>query len=723
MMSTMRAMLTHSTNFYSVVLFDPILTPLFTAILGGGGITIFGATFSYASIATAIASTAITFGLQYLLSPKPPKPEDGKAARAQAIPPRIYGVGTNRKAGYYMTWEAKGAYLYAVLALCGHPISAVNTIYLHDEPVTRTGLFVNAGTDGRYSSNLVQIDTRLGAVPETAYSFITAGLSADGVYTAAHRGDGQASLGMRCQSTKAKYFQRNFPFGIPQPSTVSDDALVWDFRDPAQSPTDRSTWTFSKNPVLCFYWHNCFNPYYGKFDYQTALLPILEEMKAEANICDDLIPRASGGTERRYECNGWATTETDPKAVTNAIKASADGWSVYRGDGVLEFRVGLVREELIYTLNVDEDVVGHSIDEDMPEEDEINRLVPRFNYPATDYTVSDTDFFENTADQLISGGILSQEIDLTWVQNWRQARRVAGRNWKRIQQKRRGSFDVRLSGINAIYSRWVRLQSTKRIPRLNGKLVENMRSNVAIMQGGFQMQWVQSPEDIDIWNPATDEGAAPPVPAKPTASEIEQPSIDTLLAVGANGSVYLRVILTEPTRDDLTFAIRYRIKDIGGSVPGEWVEQRFADWTAVSGLVTVNTSPVPNGQVLEVQAALIGPAGTYSAWTSTQEITAVADTVAPSPINTLVATGGAGQVAFTWNSPNSANYGSTAFYRNTVNNEGSATLVRTEFGPASSPDAWTDTALASGTYYYWLRARNGSLVESTSVASGAKTVT
>ncbi len=70
-------------DFYSSVSIpavarDPIFTPLFTAILGSGGFTIGSAFISYASIATAIATTALTIGLQALMAPKPPKAEDGK---------------------------------------------------------------------------------------------------------------------------------------------------------------------------------------------------------------------------------------------------------------------------------------------------------------------------------------------------------------------------------------------------------------------------------------------------------------------------------------------------------------------------------------------------------------------------------------------------------------------------------------------------------------------
>src|SRR5688500_9298896 len=42
---------------------------------------------------TGLATTAITTGIQMLLMPRPPRPQDGKAPRAQAMPYIIFGVG------------------------------------------------------------------------------------------------------------------------------------------------------------------------------------------------------------------------------------------------------------------------------------------------------------------------------------------------------------------------------------------------------------------------------------------------------------------------------------------------------------------------------------------------------------------------------------------------------------------------------------------------------
>lgn len=144
-----------TTSLYSEVLFDPIFTPIFTAVLGTGAFNIGVASISYASIASAIATTAISIGLQALLAqaPKPPKPEDGRAPLNQAIPFRVYAVGRTRLAGARMMWEAKGSKLYSVQAIAGHRIKSFNRFYLNDDEVTVVDNVVTPlTTGGRYGA-------------------------------------------------------------------------------------------------------------------------------------------------------------------------------------------------------------------------------------------------------------------------------------------------------------------------------------------------------------------------------------------------------------------------------------------------------------------------------------------------------------------------------------------------------------------------------------------
>lgn len=615
------------------------------------------------TILTGLATTAIVVGANALLTPKPPKPSDGKAPKVQAIPNRIWAVGTNRIAGNYMLWETDGDTLYGVIALVGHLVHSIHTFYLQDDIVTldENGN-VQELSDGRYGGDRVFIDTRLGAAANTAYAPFVDALSDQDVYTNDHKLNGTASLAISCKSPGAKKYQKIFPYGIPQPSAVIDCALVYDWRDAEQSRDDPSTWKFSKNSALILAWHLCDNRFGYHKDFDTAILPVIDMWTEEANVCDETVTRAAGGSEPRYECHGWTTTDRNPKEGLNSILASCDGWLCSRGDGAILFVAGKFREKYVATIS-DEDIAGYTIQSDVAEEDEINRLVPRFTYPATDYTDTDTDFWEDIDAQLKTGQVLTQEADFSWVQSWTQARRLGLREFKRIREKKHGTLDVRLSGINAAYARWIKVNSTYRVPRLDGMIIENRKSSVSIMKGGFTLQWRPVPTDIDAWDPETDEGSAPPVPPKPTIKDLSTPVIDSVVAVSNGSSVYLRVTIDELTDDSVIPAVRYRIHDIGGGTAGNWIEQDFSDFTASDGLIALNTNPVPDDQLIDVEVAAIGSKGSYSEWSASTQVTSTVDPTAPEDLLTFSAADGTGQFIASFGTTNDSHLAKVAIYK------------------------------------------------------------
>jgi hypothetical protein len=649
---------------------------------------------------TSLATTAIVTGIQYLLMPKPPKPADGKAPKKQAVPPVIFGVGTNRVGGYDMLWEASGNNLFEVLAVAGHQISAIQRIYIGDAYITTfdgtTGtiadIFEPGGTicldtnigDGRYI-NVATMAGRLGVVPETPYDFIVDSLSSQGIWTNNHRGDGQASLGFRFRGGGDRQGKR-YPGGLPQPSAVLDMAMVYDWRDPDQVHDDPTTWKFSRNAALCMIWWLCHSQYGPRWSFVKSILPVLDRWTEEADICDEEVPLAIGGTEPRYEVNGWATTETDPVAILNSFLAACDGHLAQHGDGTLILTTGKFREELVETIT-DADIIGHTIQYDVQEEDEVNRLVPKFTYPATDYTSAIADYFESVEDQSTAGRVLAQDADLSWVQRWRQARRLTLREWRRIQQKVSGTFDLRLSAINAVYARWIRLETPVRLPRLNGVLAENRRATMALQQGGFQMEWKKHPENIDDWNPVTDEGAAPPVPPRPASSELPIPVIDTLIAISNGSSVYLRCAVLAPSEDGLIPALRYRIADFGDGEPGAWSSwQDFPDVEASAGLLTLDSAPVPTDTLLDVQAAFKGSGGSYGDGSDPPEqILTTVDTTAPVGLESFSTTDGAGQFYADISSVNDAHLVTVAIYRVSPGDPAPAVADTPAARPAVSP--------------------------------------
>ncbi len=668
--------------------YDPIFTPIFVS-LGFGSFSIAG--ISGAAIASAIATTALSIGLQYLLAPKPPKPDDGKQPVTQAIPYRQWVVGRRRVAGALMLWEAKGAKLYAVQAIAGHQINAITKRWLHDDIVTVDGSGnVQPLADGRYAANRIQLDHRLGLASETAYAPIVADLSADDVWTDNHRGDGQASLSLVAKTPIAKDFTKRFPYGAPKYSVEAEGAKVWDYRIDAD-PANPDAWVFSRNSALVMAWHQCFSEFGHGRDYRRAILPVLEMWKEEADVCFEDVPLSGGGTEKRYLCDGFATSEHDPKVGTNAILATCDGWLCERGDGALLFVVGKFREKYCGVLK-DRDITGYQLQHDVLFKDECNRLIPKITYPATDYTTTDTDFFEDIDAQLTSGRVLAQEADYGWCTQWRQGRRLGIRDWRRFQEKMKGALDVRLSGINAVYKRWNRLDTPLGWPSMNGVVIENRRSVLALGKGGFTMDFVKHPENIDEWNPATDEGAAPPIPPKPTIANIPTPVIHSIAPKAKSGVVYLVVSVEDPDHDDLSLSIRYRIKDIGGGTAGEWVEQIFNEVEISGGYIQVSTNPVPSDQLLEVEAAFITARAKYGNWSAVSEIFSTANPVAPLALNSFTQTASSphlGNAVFSLSTKNDPNAKSVDIYR---------VAAGASFNPVGLTPVISQSVVASTTY-------------------------
>lgn len=161
-------------------------------------------------------------------------------------------------------------------------------------------------------------------------------------------------------------------------------------------------------------------------------------------------------------------------------------------------------------------------------------------------------------------------------------------------------------------------------------------------------------------------------------------------------------------------------------IEGQGKRSADTDWTNIAvadDATTADSFILSDGETYEFRIRHVTIGLRQGEWTTPITITAVADTTPPGVVTSVSAVGASGSATINWTAPNSANYHAANVYRNTTNVLGSAVLVRTEYGAPSSPDSWANTGLASGTYYYWIKSRNPSGIESAAVATGAVIVT
>jgi hypothetical protein len=216
-----------------------IITGLEAAGAGGvAGFSLGSTTIAGVGIASIVGTTTIigaSIGLQYAIRPGVPKPADGAQPIQQDIPPRIWGFGLNRLAGYYMLFESAAGAAYTVCAFHSGPISAIRGYYLHDDVVhVSTGLTGAYGTviasfaDGRYSGNRISIEARLGHDVQ-APAQISFDPNMGATWNDAHVGNGIAWVAMVCNGVATPdLFTKVYPRGLPLLSVLADCLPVWD---------------------------------------------------------------------------------------------------------------------------------------------------------------------------------------------------------------------------------------------------------------------------------------------------------------------------------------------------------------------------------------------------------------------------------------------------------------------------------------------------------------
>jgi hypothetical protein len=219
----------------------------------------------------------------------------------------------------YLSGTATTTYLHLVIELAGHEVEEIGSIYFDDEIVTTDA---DGFGEGRYAGGYVYVGKHLGADDQTADTSLIS--FCPDKWTANHRLRGKAYIYVRLQRNPEL-----FPNGLPNIRALVKGKKVYDPR------TGTTVW--SQNVALCVadYLTNTRyglgHVYASEID-ETALT-------AAANVCDEDVSLAAGGTEDRYTCNGSFLTSERPVDVLGRLKVAMAGdivriggeWKIYAG--------------------------------------------------------------------------------------------------------------------------------------------------------------------------------------------------------------------------------------------------------------------------------------------------------------------------------------------------------------------------------------------------------
>lgn len=673
--------------------------------LGFSGLA-FGATVGAIALG---ASYLLIAGAAYLVaqafappSPQAPKPEDGKYNLKQTVPPLVYVLGKVKKAGDYALLEEKGGTAHHVIVWAAHHIKGFTQHWLHDEPVTLDGSG-NVVTPAHFvfqpktgpGQPKVRILTRLGLNAETAYSQIVSAFPE--IWTNNHRGDGLATVYMAVDSVSAEDVQKVFPNHMPQHSSIGEghDRLI----DPRTN-----TAGYSENLAIFRYWHLT-HPVGGRLTRADMHDP---DWQVAANICDQTILNRSGAPEPRYHGGFWFRANNNPVEIGRLMDQAAEMVLYETPDGKVGVHPGaFVEPDTRLTAN---DIISVNWDANKRRASTVLAVRGRYTDPDKGY---------NTADAAIYGVPYPTDDERTkTVSNQAVQRHNHMARMQKLAYLRANAPRVRIlahyePAKNVPYRRFVRVHVP---PKMTEAVVEiTDRPTLSLRNLTYEFQGIVVPANLYAFTASTEEGVPGanvlPVEREEVPEPIFTASIQREDVGGGSMAAYAEA---EFELQSPTFLYELEWQKVSG---GE-VQSRLG----VAGELTVRTLYLADGVQYRLRARTWS-SGTPSTWSDDVLLTATADTTPPGVAISVDAVGGAGEVAFSWTAPNSANFVGVRLYLNATNTMTGATLVAVEYGAPNAADDRTVTGIPAGTYYGFVVAINGSGIAAAAQPTGSITVT
>lgn len=646
-------------------------------------------------------AAAAALALATLFKPKGPKPEQQERSLKSPLPPRVSAYGTVRLYGAYILY-ATNEDGYAVDAWAFHEgqINAITRRYLGDKQITLNGGGFVLPQDKEFGDgDTIRIGTRLGLPTETAFAELIARVPT--TWTTNHRGDGVVTGCMISKPVKQKNFNDVYPQGGPDAyplSLVVEAQKVFDWRDPAQSATDPTTWKFSDNAALCTA-HYYMNRAYK--DWATHFLPTLDSWTAAANDCDVDMPLKDGGTEKRYRV-ALAHKHTDThKATIGNLLAAWDGFIAPRSDGALVAWSGrYVDPDPDDLIGVDE-IITYSWDYGVVDEDQFNEVAVSYLSADHDYTTVDATPWQDAEAISADGEVKSTTLENA-VPSHAQARRLAKRLTAKTMAPNRGSVTTNTKGRKIRGKRFIPLHIEEAGAVFFSGTAEIVRLRRNLQTGGVTFDWIKADANVDAWNPATEEGEPAPVGNRTAPAPLDTPTIDEASAIlssdGANAQILVDV--DGPDRDDLTWFGRWKL-----AADPVWNEQEYSDVDA-SDVVALLIGLVPSNASVQVGAAYSTGDGRTSDWSPTVTVSTSTANLAPAPNTNFTATGGAGQITGGWSNSVSSNFGHSELWIGTTSSFGSASQEGADYSGGSGVGETFTATKAAGTWYVWTVAYN-----------------
>jgi hypothetical protein len=666
-----------------------------------------------AFVARIVVMALISSGLSRMLARKGSSAlTNGNALdlRVDPMAPHRVIYGERGVGGVLRFRHAQGtdnSFAYLIIIWAAHECEAITSFRADGVPVN----FDESGNAIGTYAGVMHVTHHLGAHNQAADAYFVSKLGAAGLWTNAHRLQG------RCYSAiELKYDQAKFPGGPPQFSAVVKGKKVYDWRDATQNVADYSTWKWSDNPMLCTadFLRGCpvlngagqlIRPYGIGCDEDQ--LPGARWI-AEANACDEAVPLAAGGTEKRYTCNGCFDTDTSPPLVLDALAGSAAGKIVPTGAEFVPYAG--VWHAPDFTVNQTMLRAEPKASNPLPRPDRLNSVKGTFVNPAANYQPDDFPPVVLTGYIAEDGGELARDLDLSFTNSPTMARRIAKIGALRTRQGIVTHWPCNLRAVPAMAGENVTIDSAEF--GWTGKPFEVTEFTLSMQRGddggvGFVPDLVLQETDPSIFDWSTsEEGTLDPAP---NTGNVDIRAVSTPANVILSNSNIIQPDGTVVPRVKVVWDLPTSVWVLrAGWAHVEYRRVGDASWLIWNARLRGDANleyilDVKSGDSIEVRVRFENYYRVSGGYATPAPIVVGADTTGPAQPTALAAAAAPGGIRLSW-ADNTADDDFDYFrvfrrLASEANNVAGATLVW-----AGRSTEWTDVLVTVGTdYRYWVR--------------------
>lgn len=373
-----------------------------------------------AAVTTAAVMTAATATVSQLLAETPKGFDLGEQLRGQLVSTRqpagdaFIVYGETRVGGTIVHMETTGAKnetMYLAIAMAGHEIQSIQKIYVNDEEFSLTTSGNIYTIDYKGSTSVLNFDYLLGTSTQSAMELFLTTTAENFAFK------GIATLGV-----KAVFDQDKFPQGLPNFSAKIRGRKVFDPR------TD--TTAYSQNAALCI------RDYLTNTEFGLgATSAEIDDASFEiaADICDENVSLAAGGTEKRYTVNGAFSSGEQPKEILSKMLTACGGQLAYVG-GKWVLRVAAYRSPSL-TLT-DDDIVGEiTVQGSQSRRDIFNAVKGVYSEPQTLYQLNSFPPQTNSTYETEDGERIWKDIQFPFTTSAPTCQRLAKIDLEKARQQ------------------------------------------------------------------------------------------------------------------------------------------------------------------------------------------------------------------------------------------------------------------------------------------------